>query len=63
MVTYDENGGYQHPDHVHAARSAAAAVAGTGIPAKLYLTAMRISDWAKLWAALREAGRGRAGQP
>jgi LmbE family N-acetylglucosaminyl deacetylase len=56
VVTYDENGGYQHPDHVHAARSAVAAVADTGIPAKLYLTAMRISDWAKLWAALREAG-------
>ena len=56
VVTYDENGGYQHPDHVHAARAAAAAVADTGIPAKLYLTAMRISDWAKLWTALREAG-------
>jgi LmbE family N-acetylglucosaminyl deacetylase len=56
VVTYDENGGYQHPDHVHAARSAVAAVADTGIPAKLYLTAMRISDWAKLWTALREAG-------
>ena len=56
MVTYDENGGYQHPDHVHAARAATAAVADSGIPAKLYLTAMRISDWAKLWTALREAG-------
>jgi LmbE family N-acetylglucosaminyl deacetylase len=56
VVTYDQNGGYQHPDHVHAARCAAAAVADTGIPAKLYLTAMRISDWAKIWAALREAG-------
>ena len=56
VVTYDENGGYQHPDHVHAARAATAAVADTGIPAKLYLTAMRISDWAKLWTALRDAG-------
>lgn len=56
VVTYDENGGYQHPDHVHAARCAAAAVASTGIPAKLYLTAMRVSLWAKLWVALREAG-------
>jgi LmbE family N-acetylglucosaminyl deacetylase len=56
VVTYDENGGYQHPDHVHAARCAAAAVAGTGIPAKLYLTAMRISLWAKMWTALRDAG-------
>ena len=56
VVTYDENGGYQHPDHVHAARAATAAVADSGIPAKLYLTAMRISDWAKLWTALRDAG-------
>ena len=56
VITYDENGGYQHPDHVHAARAATAAVADTGIPAKLYLTAMRISDWAKLWTALRDAG-------
>jgi LmbE family N-acetylglucosaminyl deacetylase len=56
VVTYDENGGYQHPDHVHAARAATAAVADTGIPAKLYLTAMRISDWATLWTALRDAG-------
>src|ERR1700749_2064837 len=56
VVTYDENGGYQHPDHVPAARAATAAVAESGIPAKLYLTAMRISDWAKLWTALREAG-------
>ncbi len=56
VVTYDENGGYQHPDHVHAARCAAAAVASTGIPAKLYLTAMRVSLWGKLWVALREAG-------
>jgi LmbE family N-acetylglucosaminyl deacetylase len=56
VVTYDENGGYQHPDHVHAARAAVAAVADSGIPAKLYLTAMRVSLWAKLWVALREAG-------
>jgi len=56
VVSYDENGGYQHPDHVHAARAAAAAAAATGIPAKLYLTAMRFSEWRQLWAALREAG-------
>jgi LmbE family N-acetylglucosaminyl deacetylase len=56
VVTYDDKGMYQHPDHVHASRAAAAAVAGTGIPAKLYLTAMRGSDWEKIWTALREAG-------
>jgi LmbE family N-acetylglucosaminyl deacetylase len=56
VITYDDNGGYQHPDHVHASRCTAAAVASTGIPAKLYLTAMRLSRWRELWAALREAG-------
>ena len=56
VITYDDKGAYQHPDHVHASKSAAAAVAATGIPAKLYLTAMRRSDWTKVMAALREAG-------
>jgi LmbE family N-acetylglucosaminyl deacetylase len=56
VITYDPEGAYQHPDHVHAARCALAAVAATGIPDKLYLTAMRRSDWRKLWDALREAG-------
>jgi LmbE family N-acetylglucosaminyl deacetylase len=56
VVTYDDQGMYQHPDHVHASLAAAAAVAGTGIPAKLYLTAMRGSDWQKVWEALRAAG-------
>jgi len=56
VVTYDAAGPYQHPDHVHAARAAAAAAAGTGIPDKLYYTAMRGSDWQKVWQALREAG-------
>jgi len=55
VVTYDATGPYQHPDHVHAARAAAAAAAGTGIPAKLYFTAMRGSDWQKVWQALRDA--------
>jgi len=56
VVSYDAEGPYQHPDHVHAARAAAAAAAATGIPAKLYLTAMRGSDWQKIWTALRELG-------
>ncbi len=56
VITYDPEGAYQHPDHVHAARSAIAAVASSGIPAKLYLTAMRRSDWKKVFEALREAG-------
>ena len=56
VISYDPEGAYQHPDHVHAARCAAAAAAGTGIPAKFYQTAMRRSDWRKLWDTLREQG-------
>ena len=56
VISYDPDGAYQHPDHVHAARCAAAAAAATGIPDKFYLTAMRRSDWRKVWDALREAG-------
>jgi LmbE family N-acetylglucosaminyl deacetylase len=56
LVTYDDQGAYQHPDHVHASRCAQRAFADTGIAAKLYLTAMRRSDWQKIWQALREAG-------
>jgi LmbE family N-acetylglucosaminyl deacetylase len=56
VVTYDPDSLYQHPDHVHASRTAIAAVRATGIPAKLYFTAMRRSDWQKVWDALRAAG-------
>jgi LmbE family N-acetylglucosaminyl deacetylase len=56
LVTYDDKGAYQHPDHVHAARCAQAAVAATGIPDKLYLTAMRRSGWRRLNEELRARG-------
>jgi LmbE family N-acetylglucosaminyl deacetylase len=56
VVTYDDNGGYQHPDHLHAARAAVAAFSATGIPSKLYLTAMRSSGWREVGEALREQG-------
>jgi LmbE family N-acetylglucosaminyl deacetylase len=56
VISYDDKGMYQHPDHVHAARAAAAAAAQTGIPAKYYQTAMRPSAWRKIWQALRELG-------
>ena len=56
LITYDDQGPYQHPDHVHASRAAQAAFASNGIAAKLYLTAMRRSDWQKIWEALRELG-------
>ena len=56
LITYDDHGRYQHPDHVHASRCAQAAYASSGIPAKLYLAAIRGSDWRRIWDALRETG-------
>jgi LmbE family N-acetylglucosaminyl deacetylase len=56
VVTYDPDGAYQHPDHVHASRAAIEAVTQTGIPAKLYLAAMPISRWRELFDALKESG-------
>jgi len=56
LVTYDDQGPYQHPDHSHASLCAQAAFKESGIPAKLYLSAMRGSDWRKMWEALRELG-------
>jgi LmbE family N-acetylglucosaminyl deacetylase len=56
LITYDDQGPYQHPDHVHASRSAQAAFADTGLVAKLYLSANRSSNWRKLWETLRELG-------
>jgi LmbE family N-acetylglucosaminyl deacetylase len=56
VISYDDKGMYQHPDHVHASLAAAAAVAETGTPAKFYQTAMRGSSWRKVWEALRELG-------
>jgi LmbE family N-acetylglucosaminyl deacetylase len=56
VISYDDKGMYQHPDHVHASLAAAVAVAKTGTPAKFYQTAMRPSTWRKVWAALRELG-------
>jgi LmbE family N-acetylglucosaminyl deacetylase len=56
LVTYDDEGAYQHPDHVHASRAAQAAARATGIPAKVYLSTMRGSSWRAIWDSLRAAG-------
>jgi LmbE family N-acetylglucosaminyl deacetylase len=56
LVTYDDQGAYQHPDHVHASQAAQAAAKATGVPAKVYLSTMRGSSWRKIWQALRDAG-------
>jgi len=60
LITYDDQGVYQHPDHLHASRCAQAAFAdsqpGSGTPAKLYLSVIRGSNWRKVREALRELG-------
>ena len=56
LVTYDDQGAYQHPDHVHASRAAQLAAEKTGIPAKVYLSTIRGSSWRKIREALRAAG-------
>ena len=40
VVTYDEHGFYGHPDHIQANRVTRAAIDQSGIPAKLYYTAI-----------------------
>jgi|SRR5829696_1945799 len=56
VVTYDEFGGYNHPDHVQANRITLAAVARTNIPTKLYFTARRWSDIEQLRTRMAELG-------
>jgi LmbE family N-acetylglucosaminyl deacetylase len=56
MITYDDMGGYNHPDHVQAQRIAVEAFRRTGIPAKLYFIARRRADWERLRARLEAAG-------
>jgi LmbE family N-acetylglucosaminyl deacetylase len=56
VIAYDDEGLYQHPDHVHSSLAAQAAVAATGTVAKLYLSAIRGSDFQKVFEALREQG-------
>lgn len=56
LVTYDDQSGYDHPDHLHAARAAVAAAKSTGIPDKVYLIAYRESRWRDLARELKERG-------
>jgi LmbE family N-acetylglucosaminyl deacetylase len=56
VITYDELGGYDHPDHVHASRVAMAAVTRTGIPRKAYFTAFRRTMFERFRAVLEEQG-------
>jgi LmbE family N-acetylglucosaminyl deacetylase len=56
VVTYNANGFYGHPDHIQAHRITMAAAEQTGIPAKVYWTAVPRSQLADLGRRLREAG-------
>lgn len=56
VVTYDENGGYGHPDHVQAHLVTMAALEANPIPAKLYFTARRRSDMDRIRQVLTERG-------
>lgn len=61
VVTYDPNGFYGHPDHIQAHRITVAAMEATGIPAKLYYTAVPRSAIAAFAARMNELGLGDAG--
>jgi N-acetyl-1-D-myo-inositol-2-amino-2-deoxy-alpha-D-glucopyranoside deacetylase len=68
VITYNENGGYGHPDHIQAHRVTVAAFQASGDPrrypaagepwqpAKLYYTAIPISFLKMGWEALKEMG-------
>jgi LmbE family N-acetylglucosaminyl deacetylase len=56
VVTYDENSGYGHPDHIQAQRAAVAAAESTGIPAKLYYSAVPKSAFVELRRHLETSG-------
>jgi LmbE family N-acetylglucosaminyl deacetylase len=56
VITYDDQGGYNHPDHLQAHRVTVAAVERSDIPAKLYLSAFRRRTFEKLRDKLAELG-------
>ncbi|MCT9930410.1 PIG-L family deacetylase [Planotetraspora sp. A-T 1434] len=56
VVTYDENGGYGHPDHIQAHRIAVAATEATGIPDKLYYTAVPRAAIREMFEVMRSSG-------
>ncbi len=56
VVTYDENGFYGHPDHIQAHRITMAAVAETGLPAKVYWTTAPRSKMDEFGKIMKELG-------
>jgi LmbE family N-acetylglucosaminyl deacetylase len=56
VVTYDSDGGYGHPDHIQAHRAAVAAAESTGVPAKVYYSAVPRSAVQGMRERLQAAG-------
>jgi LmbE family N-acetylglucosaminyl deacetylase len=56
VVTYNQDSAYNHPDHIQASRVALAAIERTGIPKKVYLTAMRANRFQRIREILTEQG-------
>jgi LmbE family N-acetylglucosaminyl deacetylase len=57
IVTYDEKGGYGHPDHIQAHRITRAALELSGLDASLYYTAIPKSAFAEFRSVIEEAQR------
>lgn len=68
LMSYNEEGGYGHPDHINAHKITVAAFDAAGDPAqypeagpawtpsKLYYMSFRRARWLKAWAIMRERG-------
>jgi mycothiol conjugate amidase Mca len=68
LISYNEEGGYGHPDHINAHKITVAAFDAAGdpqrypdagepwTPAKLYYISARRALWLKAWALMRERG-------
>ncbi len=67
VVTYDDNGFYGHPDHIQAHHVTMAAARSTGIPRKVYETAIGRRAAARMFEAAKasgyEFGDGEGGVP
>lgn len=68
LVSYNEHGGYGHPDHINAHKITVAAFDAAGdarkypnagepwTPLKLYYISFRRARWLKIWTTMRERG-------
>ncbi|HUY09276.1 MAG TPA: PIG-L family deacetylase [Candidatus Dormibacteraeota bacterium] len=56
VITYGEDGGYGHPDHIRTHQVARGAVLATGVPNKLYYTVFPKSLARRVLAQMKEMG-------